>query len=46
MTSATARVASDAHCAAILIPASNTKSTTMGMAATSAESARLPATGS
>ncbi len=46
MTSATARVASDAHCAATRMPASKTKSTIIGMAATSAESARLPATGS
>src|SRR5215212_1641155 len=46
MTSATARVIKPAHCAAILIPASNTNSTTIGMTATTVESTRLPAIGS
>src|SRR5215210_3046027 len=45
MTSATARVIKAAHCAAIRTPASRTNSTTIGMRATSAESARLFATG-
>jgi hypothetical protein len=46
MTSATTRVARETPCEATRIPASNTNSTSMGMAVTSAESARLPATGS
>src|SRR5215213_3068196 len=46
MTSATPRVIKAAHCAAIRTPASRTNSTTIGIRATSAESARFPATGS
>src|SRR5215212_7312837 len=46
MTSATPRVIKAAHCAAIRTPASRTNSTTIGIRATSAESARLFATGS
>jgi hypothetical protein len=46
MTSDNAKDARDDQCAATRKPASSTNSTAMGMAATSVESNKLPATGS